>query len=196
MFMQIIEGPVRDEERFRRETERWAKDLKPGSVGYLGATWGLAPDGTGFLAARFESKDAAEANSRRTEQGEWWSALEPAFEKVSFHDCDEVDTMLSGGSADAGFVQVIEGRVKDQGAARAMLNESEGELAETRPDILGGVMAWHGTSGEFTQVMYFRSEQDARTGETSMADADVDTRYQDMMAVEPRFIDLTSPHFD
>src|SRR4051812_35422127 len=118
MFVQIIQGKVRDEERFNREAARWATDLKPGAVGYLGCTWGVATDGTGFVAPRFDSEDSAKANSARPEQGEWWAGMEPAFDGVSFHDCSQIDSMMGGGSDDAGFVQVIQGRVKDQGAAR------------------------------------------------------------------------------
>lgn len=196
MFIQIIQGRVRDADRFRAEADRWVTDLKPGATGYRGCTWGLADDGTGFLAARFESEQAAKGNSQRPEQSEWWAGMEPAFDDVTFQDCAEVDTMMGGGSDEAGFVQVIQGRVKDQTAARVMLRDAEGQLAEGRPDILGGLMAWHSNDGDFTQVMYFRSEEKARAGEGSPADAELDNQYQDMMATEPKFIDLRQPRFD
>jgi len=196
MFIQIIQGPVRDADRFNREAERWAADLKPGAVGYQGCTWGLAADRTAFMAARFDSAESAKENSARPEQGDWWAAMEPAFEDVSFLDCDQIDTMLGGGSDEAGFVQVISGRAKDQASARAMLRDAEGQLSQSRPDILGGIMAWHGNDGEFTQIMYSRSEAQARSGEGSPAEAEVDNQYRDMMAIEPTFIDLDEPHFD
>ena len=196
MFVQIIKGKVNDPATFNREAERWSTDLKPGATGYLGTTWGVAADNTAFVAARFESEAAARANSERPEQGEWWAGVESAFDDVSFQDCAEVDLMMGGGSDEAGFVQVIEGRVKDQAAARAMLTEMDGRLAEMRPDILGGAMAWHGDDGTFTQLVYFRSEADAHTGESATSDTEVDNEYQNMMATEPSFIDLTEPHFD
>ena len=196
MFMQIIQGRVTDSDRFLAEAGRWPIDLKPGATGYLGCTWGVASDGTGFVAARFDSKEAATRNSQRPEQAAWWQRMAPAFGDVSFHDCTDVDTMVGGGSNEARFVQVIQGRAKDQAAARIMLRDSEGQLSEGRPDILGVVMAWHGDTGEFTQMVYFRSEQDARAGEGSATDDEVDNQYRDMMAVEPTFIDLTDPRFD
>lgn len=196
MFIQIIQGPLCDPGRFNAEANRWPTDLKPGAAGYQGCTWGIGADGTGFLSARFDSEASAAVNSKRPEQGDWWDAMEPAFERVSFIDCDDVDTILGGGSDHALFVQVIQGRVKDQDAARAMLREAQGPLAEARPDILGGTMAWHGADGEFTQIMYFTSEEAARSGEVSPTEEAVDAQYRDMMAGEPTFIDLPNPRFD
>ena len=196
MFVQTITGKVRDRDRFVREAERWPAELKPGAKGYLGCTWGIAADGTAFMAARFESADAAKHNADRPEQGEWWKQMEPALDAPEFQDCAMVDTMMGGGSDDAGFVQVIVGRVKDEASARTMLQGAEAQLTTTRPDILGMTMAWHGDGGGFTQLVYFRSEDAARTGERDDSGSDVDRDYQEMMAGEPTFIDLTEPHFD
>lgn len=193
MFIQTIRGRVRDADLFRAQGERWDAELRPGATGFLGSTWGVSPDGVGFVAARFDSEASARANSERPEQGAWWAATEPAFEEVSFRDSADVDTMLDGGSDAAGFVQVIEGRVHDQDAARAMLRDAEGALRASRPDIVGGVMAWHGDGGGFTQIMYFRSEAEARSGETGEMDEDVDRQYREMMAAEPSFLDLSDP---
>ncbi|WP_426572510.1 hypothetical protein [Aquihabitans sp. McL0605] len=195
MFIQIIKGRVTDEDRFRVQADRWPQELKPGAVGYLGCTWGIAPDGTAIIAARFESDVDAKTNSERPEQGEWWAGMEPLLADPAFSDCSEVDTLMAGGSDDAGFVQVIQGRVKDQQQARTMLQSMQGELAQRRPDILGGWFGWHGLDGEFTQLVYFRSEEAARAGESGN-DEEMDNRYQEMMAGEPTFIDLPDPHFD
>ncbi len=196
MFIQIIKGKVKDADTFRRESERWPRELKPGATGYLGCTWGVASDGTGVVAARFESEDAARANSERPEQGEWWAKMEPAFDEVSFAESGDVDTLMDGGSDAAGFVQLIQGRVKDMRTARSLLQEMQGQLSERRPDILGGSWAWHGDDGTFTQVMYFRSAEDAHAAEQPSNDEELYNRYRDLMASEPTFIDLTEPHFD
>jgi hypothetical protein len=196
MFVQTITGTVRDRDRYVREAERWPAELKPGATGYLGCTWGISADGTAFMAARFEDADAAKSNAERPEQGEWWEQMEPALDAPSFQDCAMVDTMMGGGSDDAGFVQVIIGRVKDEASARKTIANAEAELSTSRPDILGMTMAWHGDGGGFTQLVYFRSEADARSGEREDTDGDADREYREMMAGEPTFIDLTDPHFD
>jgi hypothetical protein len=196
MYVQIVTGKVTDRDTFLRESERWPAELKPGAPGYLGCTWGVGTDGTAVIAARFESADAAKRNSDRPEQGAWWEAMQPALTSPQFQDCAAVDTMMDGGSDDARFVQVIRGRVKDEAAARSTIAEAQDRLGESRPDILGGVMAWHGDGGGFTQLMYFRSEAEAHAGEQDLADTDVDNEYREMMAEPPTFIDLTEPHFD
>ncbi len=196
MFVQFIKGRVADVGRFHTQAARWSTELRPGAIGFLGSTWGLTDDGTMFLAARFESAEAAARNTARPEQAAWWEATADVFDEVLFRDCTDVDTILGGGSDQAGFVQVISGRVKDQATARATLKSVEGRLAAARPEILGGVMGWHGDGGGFTQVMYFRSEQAAHAAEAGQADADLDRQYQEMMADPPSFIDLNEPHFD
>ena len=97
--------------------------------------------------------------------------------------------------AGSGSQPVAEQAAKVAGVAKVLHADDpayEGRLAENRPDILGGLVAWHGDDGAFTQVVYFRSEDQARAGEAGGADE----RYQDMMAGEPTFIDLRDPHFD
>ena len=195
MFVQVIQGRVTDPEHHRRQQERWIDELKPGATGYLGGTWGMTPDGRGVTIARFESADAARANSDRPDQGAWWADTEKAFEDVQFQESEDVDELLGGGSDAAGFVQVIQGRVKDESAAREVFADADDRLAEMRPDILGGLMAWHG-GGAFTQVMYFRTEDEARTGERSGSDDELDQQYREMMDGEPTFLDLADPQFD
>jgi hypothetical protein len=195
MFVQIFAGPVADRDLFAREAERWGAELRPGAEGWVGGLWGISPDGEAIGIAEFESEEAARANSDRPEQGEWWSAIEPAFESVTFYDCPEVDTMERDGAPRPGFVQIIDGRVKDKAAARTMMTEHEGDLMQARPDIVSGLMAWRGGDGEFCQIMAFTSEDEAHRGEQRMPDDEVGQQYMAMMADEPTFIDLPEPHF-
>lgn len=196
MFVQVIEGPIADRDRFRQQYERWHEDLAPHADGWLGSTAGVTPDGVGFLAARFMSAEAAEKNSQRPEQGEWWSQTRPCFSAdPEFHDCADVTEIMGGGSDDAGFVQVIRGRINDLARAREMLGEMEDGIAESRPDILGGYVAGPGDDS-FVQVMYFRTEEAAREGERSEpneAEARFDEEFQRLLSEPPRFLDLSDP---
>ena len=186
MFVQVIEAKVADRERLRSQIDKWVKELAPGAQGWLGHTAGVASDGTFFAAVRFESADAAKANSDRPEQGTWWEETTQCLQgDVRFADCEEVDTIaVSGGSDDAGFVQVLHGR----GDRQAMLAAAEGRarfFSRVRPDVLGAYVAWEG-EGRFTQLVYFTSEAAAREGERR--------REVVMSAVQfDRFIDLTEP---
>src|SRR5215208_31029 len=128
MFVQIIEGQVRDADLMKQQMQAWKSEVKPGAQGFLGSTSGMTDDGRFIAIARFESEDAARRNSDRPEQDAWWKATEPALGSVSFTDCTEVDTFLNGGSDDAGFVQVMKGRATDPAKLREMGNQMEEEM--------------------------------------------------------------------
>jgi hypothetical protein len=197
MFIQVITGKVKDADLLRQQNERWLSDLKPGAKGYLGYTGGVTPDGRSVDLARFESEAAAMANSDRPEQGAWWEATAPAYDgEVSFHNCTEVDLLFGGGSNDAGFVQVIQGRAKDRDAVRKFVLEGQDELRNARPDILGIVVAWHGDSNDFTQAVYFRSEDETRKLETATDGDEMRQQYVDLFDGPPTFYDLTEPILD
>jgi hypothetical protein len=165
MFVQVIQGRVRDKEGLRSQMNKWDRELKPGATGFLGSTAGVADNGTFVAVARFASEEDARRNSDRPEQGRWWEDtalhLEP---DVTFQDCTDVETILGGGSDDAGFVQVMMGRCNDVEKARSLGREMEAELKDRRPDLIGIVVVMN-PDGRFTQLAYFPSEDEARRGE-------------------------------
>jgi hypothetical protein len=194
MFMQVIQGRVRDADGLHRRAEEWREQLMTGATGFLGSTSGVTADGMGVVVARFESAEAARANSERPEQSAWWEGTKGMFDgEVTFIDCPDCDTVMGGGSNDAHFVQLIECRAKDREAMRQAGRAMEDELRAMRPDILGGVVGWH--DDEFVQVMYFTDEEHARAGERAMQGDDQAAQWSDMMAEEPRFLDLRDPTY-
>ncbi|MEA2509037.1 MAG: hypothetical protein QOG21_1119 [Actinomycetota bacterium] len=194
MFAQVIKGKVKDEAGLRKQFDRWVEEVKPGAVGFLGATTGASKDGTWFTVARFESEDAARRSSDRPEQGTWWSETEQYLSDVSFKDCSEVDAILDGGSNDAGFVQVMEGRATDVEKLRSVGREMEPEMKKMRPDIIGGIVAWHGDGGGYTQIMYFESEASAREAESNTSNEGPPPEFAELMG-DINFIDLSDPWF-
>lgn len=197
MFIQVFQGKVGDADLVRRMDERWLSELKPGAKGYLGYTGGVTPDGRYIGMARFESAEAAQANSDRPEQTAWWNEASKGFDgEPTFLDCTEVDTPFGGGSNDAGFVQIIQGRAKDPAKLRNMATEMEKTLREERPDILGMVIAWHGDGNDFTQAVYFKSEAETRKREQETEVSESRQQYRDMFDGEPTFYDLREPVLD
>ena len=194
MFIQFIEGKVEDAAALRRQAERWQAELAPGATGFLGSTGGVAADGTGVVVARFESEDAARRNSERPEQGAWWNETAKCFDgEPTFVDCAEVDVYREGGSDGAGFVQVILGRAKDKARLQHLDDAFNKELAELRPDVLGGVRGWNGD--RFVEVVYFTSEAEAREGERKMGEGEMAGQFQEWMGLveEVRYVDLGDP---
>src|SRR6478609_2111357 len=113
MFIQVITGRAVDREGLRRLGDRWQDELRPGAAGFLGSAAGVTDDGRFIAVVRFESEAAARRNSQRAEQSAWWAEAEKCLDRVAFADSVDVVTMLGGADKDAGFVQVMRGRITD-----------------------------------------------------------------------------------
>jgi hypothetical protein len=196
MFVQVIKGQVSDPNEVQAAWNRWLDETASGAIGWLGTTAGVTDDGTFVALARFESEDAARRNSERPEQDRWWSETAKLFTgDVSFVDCTEVIPMGSGGSDDAGFVQVIEGRVRDVDRWRQLAERWESMGTDFRPDVIGGITALHGDGG-YTTAVYFTSEAEAREGEQKEMPAEMKAMWEEEMSMhegEPTYYDLRRP---
>jgi hypothetical protein len=196
MFIQVIQGKCSDEPTLRSQVDRWAKEVAPGGDGWLGGTFGTTDDGQFVGAVRFDSREAAERNSARPEQGAWWAETSRCFEgEVTFHDCDDVVVMLDGGSDDAGFVQVVQGRLEDPGRFRDWMSQPMDMLHEARPEIIGATIAID-DDGWFTETVAFRSEDEARAGESEMppdVQAELDREMSQVHDIG--YLDLRHPWF-
>jgi hypothetical protein len=195
MFVQVFQAKVRDRDEWRRRGEVWRQEIRPKTTGFLGFTSGVTEDGDMITIARFKSQESAKVDNDLPEQGAWFEESSKLFNgEATFHDCREADVILDGGSDDAGFVQVMQGRAKDQDQMRAQMNDIEVQLREVRPELIGGTIAWHGDGG-FTQVAYFTSEEEARKGEREMADTSLGERFMSMIDGDLTFYDLRVPDF-
>ena len=197
MFVQIIQGRIGDAAAARQAMERWQRDLEPGADGWLGGTYGITDDGALLAVVRFESREAARRNSARPEQAAWWQEMERCFAgPVTFHDCADVMLLLSGGSDQAGFVQVIQGRVRDRDRLHALAEQSQDVLARIRPDVIGATIAID-DAGFFTETIAFTSEQQARAAEQRELPADAAQLLDEEMSLldDVRYVDLHQPWF-
>jgi hypothetical protein len=193
MFVQVIEGKVKDRDLYHRQLDKWQKELRPGAKGYLGSTGGITPEGRSIAIVRFESEADARANSDRPEQGAWFNEMKKAFDgEPTFKESSDIEVLFEGGSNDAGFVQVMQGKAKDPAKFRAWGKEHEARLREIRPDLIGGIDAWH-DGGNFTSTAYFTSEAEARQNEKAMGDDPMMAEYMSLVEGEMTFIDLPEP---
>lgn len=199
MFVQVITGKVADAEGLWRQVERWERELRPGAEGFLGSTSGVTDDGRLVVLARFESEEAARRNSERPEQGEWWSETEKLLGDVRFQDSVEVITMRGGGSDDAGFVQVMRGRISDpskMNELRSRTDEFEQAMTSHRPDVIGDVTVVH-PDGTYTDAIYFTSEAEARRHEAKDLPAELQAMFEEWMSAITidEYLDLEQPRF-
>jgi hypothetical protein len=194
MFVQVIQGRIDDPGQLRAAMDRWREELEPGADGWLGFTGGVTDDGTVVMVARFESAEAARRNSDRPEQGAWWASLAEHLDDVSFTDYEDVRLLKDGGSDDAGFVQIIRGRVDDPSRLKAMMTTDTTQLHEMRPEILGGTLAIE-ADGSFVETIAFTSEDEARRGEQVEPPADVRSEL-DYAMQGATYYDLHRPWFE
>ena len=193
MFIQIIQGKCTRQDECREMGERWRRELGPGAEGWLGGTYGFTDDDQFMAIVRFDSRESAAKNSQRPEQGAWWREMEALFEgPVEFHDCDDVTLMLDGGSDDAGFVQVIRGKVDDPTTMKKMMTDTE-QLHEMRPEIIGGTLAIE-EDGTFIETIAFTDEDSARRGEQTAMPEDVRRAMESAMH-DVSYADLHHPWF-
>lgn len=195
MFVQVIRGRTDDPAGFRRQMDRWEEELQPGAIGFFGSTGGITADGEVVVIARFESGDAAQANSERPEQSAWWSETEKYFSgDVTFRNSSDVEVFAGGGSDDAGFVQVMEGTISDREKLLALEQRIFPQIEDQRSGFIGVVRAHH-EGGRFTAAAYFTSEAEARAGEQEGPPEELAGEFAEwdsLMSVD-RYLDLTEP---
>jgi hypothetical protein len=157
----------------------------------------VTEDGRFIALARFASEEAARRNSGRPEQDQWWTQTATRFSgEPTFKDSSDVIVDLFGDPDDAGFVQVIQGRVSDPQRVRELMTQASPEQrAAFRPEILGNVAVGH-EGGGYTMAVYFTSEAAAREGERKEPPAEAKARMEEMAALsvgQPEFFDLKQP---
>ena len=190
MFIQVMQAKCSRVDEVRAFMERWSG---ADSTGFLGGTFGVTDDGEFLGIVRFESAEAASANSARPETDSMSREFAELLDgPVAFSDYDDVTELLGGGSDEAGFVQVIRGHVDDVAAAKGFASDP-GDIQEMRPEIIGGTLAI-APDGDYTQTISFTDEASARKGEQTEPPEEVRSELESMMA-GATFYDLTAPWF-
>jgi hypothetical protein len=196
MFVQVIQGQIADPQQVRAALDRWVRDVSPGATGWLGSTAGVTDDGTFVALARFESEDAARRNSDRPEQDRWWAETSELFTgDTTFLDSNNVVIDTPGEPDEAGFVQVMQGRVSDLARASELMQQDPEDWAAFRPDILGSLQADH-DDGAYTVAIYFTTESEAREAEDKEPPEKLKRAMAEMEELhvdQPSFYDLKQP---
>ena len=194
MFIQIIQGMCTRPDEMRALADEWREKLGPDADGWLGGTYGFTDEGMFLGIVRFEDRESAMANSQRPEQGAWAERMAALFDgPVEFHDSDDVTLLFNGGSDEAGFVQVIRGKVDEPARLRAMMTDAQ-MLHEMRPDILGATLAIE-PDGTYTETVAFTDEESARNGESVQPPEEVRAELEYAME-GARYYDLRHPWFE
>jgi hypothetical protein len=195
VFIQIVQGSCTRREELHSVVDEWCVDMAD-RPGWLGGTFGFTGNGSFVGVVRFETSAAAHENARRPESAMWWAAAAALFDSPPrCHESDDVLMMMAGGSDNAGFVQVIQGRIKDSALLRTMTGDSRliSMLHEARPDIIGATLVIE-EDGSFTETIAFTSENAAREGERADLPAEVANALDGSME-DVTYTDLHEPWF-
>ncbi len=196
MFVQMITARTGDAAAVKAAMDRWATELAPDSIGWLGSTAGVTSDGQFVAFARFESAEQAQRNGDRPEQDAWWAETAKLFDgEPTFADSSEVDVDTPGDPATATFVQVMRGQGSDPARARELMGSHSEEWQEFRPDVLGSVAVSY-PDGRWAMAMYFTTEAEARVGEKKDPPPALKAEMDELAALSvgaPEFFDLTEP---
>jgi hypothetical protein len=163
VFIQVIQGRAGNPSGIRKELNRWQRQLAVDADGWLGSTAGTTEDGWCVVVVYFASQQQARRNSNRPEQRAWWRQASRHLGEVAFHDATKVHLYRDGHSDLAGYVQIIQGHTDNLERMASLGGDQEEVLAREAPHILGVTVAEHADRpGDFTQIVYFTSEQDAQ----------------------------------
>lgn len=167
LFLQVICGPVKDAQRVRELHQRWVEQLSPNAEGWVAADAGVTDTGEYVGVFRFVSAEAARRNSQRPEQDQWWRELHEQFSgDVLIADCPEMEEYGDARPDDAGFMQLVLGRGENIGGMLREITQAKSHHTEqSHLDVLGGLIAATG-GGQFADVIYYTSEDAARSGPT------------------------------
>jgi hypothetical protein len=199
MFVQVIQGRVSDAAAVRAHLDKWVAELAPGATGWLGSTGGVTDDGQLIALVRFESEEAAQANSDRPEQGAWFEGMAALYDgEPTFHNSTSVEVDTPGDPSQAGFVQVMQGRTSNPGRVSELMAQNPDEMAAARPDVLGSLFLTHEDDG-WTMAIYFTSEAEAREGEKKEMPPEMAAIMEELNSLaigDTSYFDLKDPWMD
>ena len=194
MFVHVVRGRARDAAAVREHLDVWLDEHEPETQGWVGTTSGVTADGEFVALVRWESEQVSEVALGRPEQAEWWKGMVGLLDGARVVSTPDCAPWKGGGSDDAGFVQVMEGRLTSRDAAvRTLVGLRRWEMP-SRPDLLGAFIALL-PDERYTASFYFTSEAEARAAEQRELPAH-ETAYLDewrSILADITYLDLPTP---
>lgn len=195
MFIQMVQGRCAQQDDMRMLVDDWCRTMAD-RPGWLGGTYGFTDDSAFVGVVRYESAGACRELCATDDAALWWACADSLFDGApEIHQSEDVSIMLEGGSDDAGFVQVMRGRVADPAKLRRLMTDQSmtSMLHEARPEIIGGTLLIE-DDGTFTETIAFTDEDAARRGEQMQMPEEVAAEFEGAIA-DVQYYDLHRPWF-
>ena len=189
MMLQLVLASGADEEQLQRDLRRWADESRADVAGATRAftsTAGLTGDGRAVVVTRGGGDPGTLA---------WWSSPDTCLPApLTVLATTDVTAVEVGDAGEAGFVQVMRARVPDRARFEALEAEIGPAFVAFRPDFLAGFRAWF-DDGTVAAVDYFRSEAEARAGESRDMPAELRAGFGEWLALTEgaEWYDLARP---
>ena len=164
MFVQIIQGHVRDPEQVKAAIDAWVRDLSPGADGWINSTGGVTDDGQFIGLACFTDLNRPTATANGPSRASGGSARRSSSTARSRSTTPTTWSPTTRATRTGRFVQIVQGQGRDRDRALTLLLRDSDEWARFRPEVLGTTACSYG-DGEYTVAVYFTNEQDARAAE-------------------------------
>lgn len=184
-FVRFGCGQATDVDALRSRWDAGHADLVAAADGWLGTSAGTTPGGHWVAAIAYRSGAAARNAEASPAYQAWWDGVRDFVDgPVVVEETADVHLWVPpgrSGRGPAGFVQVMRATVGDRARFEAIEEAVGDRFAALRPDVLGGLRAWHGPQ-RVTVVDWFTSEAEARAGEARPVPDDLRDQFSAWLA--------------
>lgn len=196
MILNITRFRGKDEEVVARAGEHFFREFLPAQPGWQGSVVGSTQDGTVVVAGLWESEQTLQRAGDALEREPWWDEFQGSLEGgLAAQTLSSARVALGALTPATGFVQLVEGRMRDTADALEGFERVRPLLERHRPEISAMVLAL-AEDGTFAQLVAFTDEDAARAGEAAPRPEELVAAAQEMrgrVEGELRFTDVREP---
>jgi len=177
VFAEVVQGAGGEPAAVRDAWRRVLAAIESEGAGWLGATSGLATDGTFLAVLCSETEEMSRITMDRLAEASAWEQLAAAAGGLTFRECPHVRAFADVGDEQLAVVEVTQGIVNDIGRVSAVFRKTRGIGAGA------GLLCWD-DAGFACSILYRLGGQ--RTALAVRRDAE-------SLFVDPQEHDLTRP---
>jgi hypothetical protein len=185
VFAEVVQGADGEPAAVREAWTSALAAIESEGVGWLGATSGLAADGTFVAVLCSETEEMSRITMDRLAEASAWEQLAAAAGGLTFRECPHVRAFADVGDEQLAAVEVTQGIVNDIGRVAAVFRKAR------RTGAAAGLLCWDDAG--FACSMLYRPGRPAPGERTALAARSALRRDAASLFVDPQEHDLTRP---